>query len=87
MTFQMFTGISEFYVTRWVDKTWQEAGILSFSPGANGFQLSQMAQFFQFFFIWLLFSIQKSHITLWKCQKPLELPSFSAGESRTTVLR
>ena len=25
-TFQRYTGIGQFHVTRWLDKTWQEAG-------------------------------------------------------------
>ena len=43
-TFQLFTGISKFHVTRWVDKSWQEAGSLLLC----GFQHFQMSLFLHF---------------------------------------
>ena len=86
-TFQLFTGISEFYVTRWVDKTRQEAGSWGLSPTLLVSYNSWWRYFFNLSNLiadrgpWY-FQVCQSHSTFWMPQKPFQLRVLSVTSEK-----
>ena len=73
---KVFSGIREFHVTCWVDKTWQEAGSWALSLVLLASNTPRYALFSVFSFDCQYFRsvrFQKHHSTLWECWKPPEL--------------
>ena len=94
-TLQLFTGISEFYVTRWVDKSPQEAtswALVRALVASYTLRWHCFCFCFCFFFIFL-FECRYLQSPQNMSQRPLGVLEatralgFSAGKSRTTVLR